>query len=82
MTLAVVNHHPTQALPARLQIVGGDFRFIGGHELTAASMLASNSLAPPTEEVVQRCQIPASAGSHAREFPARSITLLLFESRR
>jgi alpha-N-arabinofuranosidase len=82
VTLAVVNRHSTLNIPARLQIDGGSYTLTGGYELTAPSLQASNSVSRPTEECVLTRQLPAAVGIDAREFPPRSITLLMFAPKR
>ena len=81
MTLSVVNRHETQAVPVRIDIAGGKYTLADGYELSASSMLASNSVARPTEECVHTRQLTAEGEISAREFPPRSITLLVFEKR-
>lgn len=79
LTLAVVNRHPTQAIPARFQIAGGDYTLSGGYELTAASLLVS--VARPKEDSVQTRRLPAEDAADEHQFPPRSITLLVFKGR-
>lgn len=81
LTLAVVNRHPESSIAARLEIAGGDFALLEGCELTAASLLVSNSVERPGEDCVRTRQLAVDrvAGSH--EFPPRSVTLLIFGSR-
>jgi len=76
-----VNRHETQAVPVRIDIAGGKYTLADGYELSVSSMLASNSVARPTEECVHTRRLPAEGEISAREFPPRSITLLVFEKR-
>jgi alpha-N-arabinofuranosidase len=77
LTIAVVNRHATQAIPAHIEITGGNYTLTGGQELTAPSMLATNSVTHLAEDCVRTRQLPASL----RAFPPRSITLLIYESK-
>lgn len=81
LTLAVVNRHPARSIAARLQIAGGDYIWSDGYELSAASLLASNPAGRPDEDCVQTRRLSAEGGA-VREFPAHSITLLLFDAKR
>lgn len=78
LTIAVVNRHATQSIPARIEITGGNYTFADGHELTAPAMLAANSVARPAEDCVQSRPLPMPV----REFAPRSITLLIFQTTR
>ena len=80
LTLAVVNRHPTEAVSARLAIVGGKFSLSDGHELTAASLLSSNSVARPDQDCVQSRRLIPAGAAEEREFPPRSITLLQYRT--
>ncbi len=78
LILAVVNRHPAQAVVARLEIAGGAYAFRDGDELSADSMLATNSLARPAEECVRNRRLPGLTAADGHEFPARSISILTF----
>ena len=55
------------------------YRRVDGRELTAASMMASNSVAQAGQDCVLTRQLPADDPVGKREFPPRSITLLTYE---
>ena len=79
MTLAVVNRHPTLAIKAHLEFVGGSYTLTDGYELNAPSMRASNTVARPDEECVQTRRLKAEGLLSSRDFPPHSITVLIFE---
>jgi alpha-N-arabinofuranosidase len=78
LTLAVVNRNPEQAVAARLELAGAQYALSDGLELSADSMLATNSLARPTDECVRTRRLSTLSAAGAHIFPARSITLLTF----
>lgn len=74
LVLTVVNRDDTRAIPASLALPGA--RMLGGTELTADSLTASNALATPDRDCVRRRAIPPRTAAEVYEFPPRSITLL------
>ncbi len=81
LVLTVVNRHPNQPVIARLVLNGGEFVFTGGRLLTADAMSASNSLTAANDECVRNQPLTAGGSNAAREFPAHSISLLIFEAK-
>ena len=74
LVLAVVNRHPTESIPVRIDITGGRYVAAGGHELTAPALTTANTLTNPDQDCVAARQLSGPAA----EVPARSITLLLY----